>query len=82
MALNQAYNAAKADLMPTAVRTPKCSLHGEDCDGVSVAETWKTQHARDTSGFVEMYPVISGAEERVIVDWVKLFREEQAVMQH
>jgi hypothetical protein len=82
MALNQAYNAAKVDSTTTAVRAPKCSLHGEECDGVSVAETWRTQHARETNGFVEMYPVISGAGERVMVDWVKLFREEQVVMQH
>jgi hypothetical protein len=70
IALNQAHNAAKDTRRP-------CALHGEECDGVSVAETWKTRHAEETTGFKEPVPVVGGAGERVMVDWARLLKEEQ-----
>jgi hypothetical protein len=74
MALNHAYNAANPLV---SARTPKCALHGEECDGVTVTETWKTQRARETTGFKDLYPVVSGAGDRVMVDWMKLLAEER-----
>jgi hypothetical protein len=80
MALNQAYNASKAVPSPiVSARTLKCSIHGQGCDGVSVAETWKTQHAMQTNGFRELYPVIHGVGGRFMVDWMKLVKEEIAI---
>jgi hypothetical protein len=70
IALNQAHNAAKDTRRP-------CALHGEECDGVSVVETWKTRHAEETTGFKEPVPVVKGAGERVMVDWARLLKEEQ-----
>jgi hypothetical protein len=81
MALNQHYNAAKeGNRAVTGARLPKCALHGEECDGVSVAETWKTQHANETTGFKELYPVVEGAGDRIMVDWHQLLREEQVAL--
>jgi hypothetical protein len=81
MALNQAYNAAKSGSQAVvSARLPMCALHGEDCDGVSVAETWKTQHAKNTTVFKELFPVVQGASDRVMVDWHRLLREEQMAM--
>jgi len=59
-----------------SARVPKCALHGEDCDGVSVAGTWKTKLAQETTGFREVYPMLAGAGGRVMVDWMGLLREE------
>jgi hypothetical protein len=70
IALNQAHNAAKDTRRP-------CALHGEECDGVSVAETWKTRHAEETTGFKEPVPVVEGAGDRTMVDWARLLKEEQ-----
>jgi hypothetical protein len=88
MALNEAYNAAhppfaggveKSEGSSGIVhaRIPKCPIHGEGCDGVTVTETWRTQHAKNTSGFRDLYPVISGAGERQMVDWFQLLKDEQ-----
>jgi hypothetical protein len=86
MALNQAYNAANPVSLSASpvlqeeeisVRMPKCALHGEGCDGVAVSETWKTQHAKETMGFKDLYPVVQGAGDRVMIDWQKLMREEK-----
>jgi hypothetical protein len=74
IALNQAYNAAN---QAVSVRQPVCIIHGEECDGVTVTETWKTQHAKETTGFRDLYPVIFGAGDRVIVDWAALLAEER-----
>jgi hypothetical protein len=70
IALNQAHNAAKDARRP-------CVLHGEECDGVSTSETWKTRNAEQTAGFVEPVPVVQGAGDRVMVDWHSLLKEEQ-----
>jgi hypothetical protein len=84
MALNQAYNAANPVSSPkeeaVSTRMPKCALHGEGCDGVAVSETWRTQHAKETMGFKDLYPVVEGAGGRVMVDWQKLVREEKERM--
>jgi hypothetical protein len=81
MALNQHYNAVKeGSRAVVSARLPVCVLHGEECDGVSVAETWKTQHAKQTTGFKELFPVVQGAGDRVMVDWHRLLREEQMAM--
>tara|TARA_R110002003_G_scaffold39_19_gene2555 strand:+ start:2644 stop:3876 length:1233 start_codon:yes stop_codon:yes gene_type:complete len=87
LALNQAWNARLGGDQPAqgtsavvTAREPKCQLHGEGCDGVATTETWKTQHAVETTGFKELYPVVSGAGDRVMVDWFALLREEQAKM--
>lgn len=83
MALNQAYNAANpVSLSPKEVgsaRVPKCALHGEGCDGVEVTETWRTQRAKETVGFKELFPVVEGSGDRVMVDWARLVREEQGL---
>jgi hypothetical protein len=70
IALNQAHNAAKDARRP-------CALHGEECDGVSTSETWKTKNAEQTTGFAEPVPVVQGAGDRVMVDWHSLLKEEQ-----
>jgi hypothetical protein len=57
---------------------PRCPLHGDACDGVTVTETWVTQRAKEGTGFKDLYPVVEGAGGRVMVDWMKLFDEEQA----
>jgi hypothetical protein len=77
MALNQAYNAANQSV---SVRRSVCAIHGEGCDGVTVTETWKTQHAKEMTGFRDLYPVISGAGDRVMVDWATLLEEERGQM--
>ncbi|KAL5120671.1 hypothetical protein ACEQ8H_001420 [Pleosporales sp. CAS-2024a] len=75
-ALNKAYNEAKG----SAVRAPKCAIHGEGCDGVTVTETWKSQRAKETTGFRDLYPIKKGAGDRVMVDWEQLLKEEQEKM--
>jgi hypothetical protein len=88
MALNEAYNAAhppsaggveksEGSSGVVGARIPKCPIHGEECDGVTVTETWRTQHAKNTSGFRDLYPVIFGAGERQMVDWYGLLKDEQ-----
>lgn len=72
MALNQAYNFCRM-----GERAPKCAIHREECDGVTVTETWKTERAQQTSGFREVYPMIEGDGARVMVDWAHLLRVEQ-----
>jgi hypothetical protein len=80
MALNHAYNAANP--APggggAAKPAPKCALHGGDCDGVSTSMTWKTQHAKETTGFRDLYPVVRGVDGREMVDWERLMMEERA----
>lgn len=83
MALNEAYNAAhppvsggEGSLAVVHARIPKCAIHGEECDGVTVTETYRTQHAKNTSGFKDLYPVVNGAGERQMVDWYGLLRDE------
>ncbi|KAH7088400.1 hypothetical protein FB567DRAFT_548445 [Paraphoma chrysanthemicola] len=87
LALNHAWNArldgdqsAQGSKAVVSARLPKCTLHGEECDGVGTTETWKTQHAARTTGFKEAVPVLVGAGDRVMVDWFALLREEQAKM--
>ncbi|KAH8732553.1 hypothetical protein GQ44DRAFT_821812 [Phaeosphaeriaceae sp. PMI808] len=84
MALNQAYNAANAAVLGGGLgeeggNAPGrgCVLHGEECDGVTVSGTWRSQRARETSGFMDLYPVVEGDGGRRMVDWFKLLREEQ-----
>jgi hypothetical protein len=77
MALNQAYNAANESV---SVRQPVCVVHGEGCDGVTVTETWKTQHAKETYGFRDLYPIIHGAGDRIMVDWAILLEAERGQM--
>ncbi|KAF2828488.1 hypothetical protein CC86DRAFT_437790 [Ophiobolus disseminans] len=81
MLLNQAHNAAKQEpgLGSQGVvkaRVPKCCVHGEGCDGVSVSGTWKTRLAEQTGGFSEEYAVVHGAGGRRMVDWYGLLKEE------
>jgi hypothetical protein len=73
LALNEAHNAANPPVV-----APRCPLHGDACDGVTVTETWVTQRAKEGTGFKDLYPVVEGAGGRVMVDWMKLFDEEQA----
>ncbi|KAH3946303.1 hypothetical protein HBI56_110880 [Parastagonospora nodorum] len=82
MALNQAYNAGRMGEEGVGARAPKCAVHGEECDGVAVMETWKTERAQQTSGFREVYPMIEGEGARVMVDWAHLLREEQERLQN
>lgn len=84
MALNQAHNAAKMLEKPQGsaavvdARVAKCPIHSEECDGVTVTETWRTRHAQEKMGFAEPVPVMKGeGEERAMVDWARLLREEK-----
>lgn len=74
--LNNAYNAAN----PAPVQATKCALHGEDCDGVYVAETWRTQRARETVGMREVVPMVRGEGGREMVDWMGLVGEARRWM--
>ncbi|KAH7400714.1 hypothetical protein DE146DRAFT_781331, partial [Phaeosphaeria sp. MPI-PUGE-AT-0046c] len=80
MALNQAYNAKKEEQDMQKSRVGKCVLHGEGCDGEYTAYTWRTQHARNTTGFRELVPVVQGEGGRLMVDWEKVLQEEKAKM--
>jgi hypothetical protein len=56
---------------------PRCAIHGGECDGVSVSTTWKTQQARETTGFKDLYPLVRGVDGREMVDWERLLMEER-----
>ncbi|KAF1920942.1 hypothetical protein BDU57DRAFT_534663 [Ampelomyces quisqualis] len=77
---NYSHATPPAEAASTA-RPAKCPLHGEDCDGVSTTETWRTQHARNTNGLRENYPVILGDGDRVMVDWKRILQEEKAALE-
>jgi len=77
MVLNQAYNEGRMGEDGVGVRAPKCAIHGEQCDGVTVTETWKTERAQQTGGFRDVYPMIEGDGARILVDWARLLRQEQ-----
>ncbi|KAH7380184.1 hypothetical protein BKA66DRAFT_587485 [Pyrenochaeta sp. MPI-SDFR-AT-0127] len=61
-----------------SMRTSKCSIHGEGCDGVTTTNKNLTEQALEFTGFQETYPVIECADGRVMIDWQKMLGEEQA----
>lgn len=44
------------------------TTYSEDYDGVITSGTWKTKHARKTTGCTERYPVILYYRDRVMID--------------
>lgn len=82
LALNKAYNAANpptpcgSKAVVSAV-APECPLHGKECDGVSVSQTWRTRRAIENAGLKEVYPMVMGLGGRQIVDWDQLYKEER-----
>ncbi|KAF2708201.1 hypothetical protein K504DRAFT_534839 [Pleomassaria siparia CBS 279.74] len=70
LALNEAYNRDH----PTRGET-NCTLHGEECDGVSVANQHLTAATREGRGFKDLYPTIEKGD-RVMLDWHRLVQEE------
>lgn len=57
-------------------RISPCSLHGEECDGVSTKEPWLTKRVMDGQGWEEELPMMERAG-RVMVDWAGLLKEER-----
>jgi hypothetical protein len=57
-------------------RIAPCSLHGEECDGVSTKEPWLTKRVMDGQGWEEELPMIERAG-RVMMDWAGLLEEER-----
>ncbi|KAF1842043.1 uncharacterized protein K460DRAFT_294136 [Cucurbitaria berberidis CBS 394.84] len=86
MALNEAYNAANPPTHPrigvppknTKTRTPKCLLHGGDCDGKTTTHKHLTQQIRETRGFKDQYPTIKCGDGKVMIDWERIKAEEKA----
>ncbi|KAF2633856.1 hypothetical protein BU25DRAFT_465081 [Macroventuria anomochaeta] len=58
-------------------RVAPCTIHGEECDGVSVKELWLTKRVVSGLGFVEELPMMERGG-RVMVDWAELLEEARA----
>ncbi|ORX99695.1 hypothetical protein BCR34DRAFT_576393 [Clohesyomyces aquaticus] len=59
----------------------RCTIHGADCDGVSVMNPENTtQRYLLRGGFVEDVPMIVRGGDRVMVDWQRVADQESEVM--
>lgn len=54
----------------------RCSVHGGDCDGVSVTNEHLTLQNRKIRGFKENYPAVVN-KGRMMIDWYVLMQEER-----
>ena len=82
LALNEAFKAALPTiegLVAAQPRVLKCPIHGEGCDGVSVAKEHRTEEKRRRGGFKDVYPMIT-SQGRTMVDWAVLMSEEKEKM--
>lgn len=88
VALNEAYNlnnpensspylfgTTEAEVESAAERVTKCALHGDECDGFTVANLHATEHAKRTQGFKEQYPAVMHGGRKMI-HWHALLVEE------
>ncbi|KAF2445115.1 hypothetical protein P171DRAFT_514238 [Karstenula rhodostoma CBS 690.94] len=83
LALNAAFNdhnkeSNEEETKKTGGSVLKCSVHGDDCDGVTVTNEHLTLQNIKARGLKEEYPMVVN-EGRTMIDWFALMKEERDV---